>query len=97
MDANVYWNHSPSFPDENGIAWVEASGPIGSIAVGGGGYGSINATGTDDIPFLPIVATKPQPGYPNAWLFGVLSPPAAPPGSPAVKLHCFVVALENMP
>jgi len=96
MEANVYWNHSVNFPDADGVAWVEASGPAGSVAVGGGGYGSINTGGLDDIPFLPIVATKPNPTNPEAWAFGVLSPPCTSPDTPAVKIHCFVVVLENL-
>jgi hypothetical protein len=94
MEANVYWNHAASAPDEDGIAWVGAAGPSGSVAVGGGGYASMNISGADTLAYLPIIATKPD-SVPEAWLFGVACPPTAS-GAP-VKIHCFVVCLEGMP
>jgi hypothetical protein len=74
MQVNVYWNHPNLVANETGIMWVEASGPEGSVAVGGGGYVSFSGTGVDDTPFLPIIASQPVEGYPNAWKFGVNVP-----------------------
>jgi hypothetical protein len=97
METSVHWNHAASYPDEDGIAWVEAAGPTGSVAVGGGGWGSFNVDGVDDIPTFPIVAMKPEDGVPQAWMFGVVAPLNGPPDEPAVKVHCFVVCLEDIP
>lgn len=96
MQTSVTWNHSLTSPDADGIAWVSAAGPEGSVAVGGGGWASIGVTGSDDVPFLPIVATRPEPtpGYENTWNFGVLVPASV---GAVVKIHCFVVCLEDLP
>jgi len=100
MESNVYWTHGLGSPDGEGMAWVSAQGPVGSVAVGGGGWASIAPYGgvlsPDDPPFLPIVATKPVPTNPESWLFGVLVPPLAP-GTAAVQIHAFVICLEDMP
>lgn len=98
MEANTYWNHATLAAVPEGLSWVEASGPTGSVAVGGGGYGSFNTTDTVDTPFFPVLATRPHPDpdYPNVWQFGFQVPPLM--GSSGImKAHVFVVCLEDIP
>lgn len=99
MQVKIYWNHAPTIPDANGVAWVGSSGPAGSIAVGGGGFGSVN---NSSVPFanqppdaaIPLVATRRHATDSASWELGFAAPRGAQQGQ--VVGHCFVIVLEGL-
>ena len=103
MQVVTYWNHAPTTPDANGVAWVGSSGPTDSIAIGGGGWGSVNtgspfATHGDPDASYPLVASKPDPdntGATYSWKIGFAAPKQQN-GSELPVGHCFVIVLEGL-
>jgi hypothetical protein len=107
MQVKTYWIHNAAFGDERGIAWATASGPEGSIAIGGGGYSSRYPDSWPHRHLLapeanfPIVASKPGDA-PNSWLIGFAAPPPSlnPPNTEpqlyGIGAHVFVVVLEGL-
>lgn len=98
MQVTIYWNSDIGVPAaaDNGVAGTEVYAPEGAIAIGGGGYATPYVSGqTYDTPSYPLVVTKPG-SVPNAWFVGFKAPHTGS-SLPVVKIHCYVVCLEDLP
>jgi hypothetical protein len=100
MQVNTYWNSETGVPvaaGVDGVTWVEAVGPVGSSAVGGGGYATPYVSGqTYSAPSYPLVGMKPHPDWAHAWLVGFRVPYTGE-SLPVAKVRCYVVCLEDLP